>query len=50
MVAIGSSEVMNKMFGQEWTARRLGSTIQADFYCESYDYTEMNLNTLLKCN
>ena len=50
IVAIGSSEAMNKIFGQEWTARRLVSTIQADFYCGSYDYFEMNLNKLLKYN
>ena len=47
---IGLPEAMNKMFRQDWTARRLGSTIQADFYCGSYDYFEMNLNKLLKYN
>ena len=50
IATIGLPEAMNKMFRQEWTARRLGSTIQADFYCGSYDYFEMNLNKLLKYN
>ena len=50
IAVIGLPEAMNSMFKQEWTARRLGTTIQADMYCENYEYFEMNLTKLLRYN
>lgn len=50
IATIGLPDAMKKMFTQEWTARRLGTTIQADLYCENYQYFAMNLNKLLKYN
>ena len=47
---IGLSQANKKMFQEDWTARRLGSTVQADLYCESYDYFKLNLKKLVKYN
>lgn len=50
IATIGLPEAMNQMFRQEWTTRRLGTTIQADLYCENYEYFRMNFNKLLRYN
>ncbi len=50
IATIGLSEATKQMFQQEWTSRRLGSTIQADLYCENYDYFKYNLSKLLNYN
>ncbi len=50
IATIGLSEATKQMFQQEWTSRRLGSTIQADLYCENFEYFKYNLSKLLNYN
>ncbi len=50
IAVIGLPEAMQQMFKQEWTARRLGTTIQSDLYCDNYKYFAMNYYKLLKYN
>lgn len=50
IVPVGMPESVNRMFSQEWTARRVGPTVWADLYCSNYKFFEVILKKLSKYN
>ena len=47
---IGLPQAIQKMFDKEWTARRVGATIDSNVYCDNYKYFSVILNKLLQYN
>lgn len=47
---IGLPEAMEKMFKKEWTARRVGTTINSSAYCDNYPYFNLIFTKLTKYN
>lgn len=46
LVAVGTESAVNKMFNQQWTARRLGASITSDRYCSSMEFFNLILSRL----
>ncbi|MDY6282633.1 MAG: AAA family ATPase [Erysipelotrichaceae bacterium] len=38
LIAVGTEGAVNKMFNQQWTARRIGPSITSDRYCASKEF------------
>lgn len=48
LIAVGTEEAYDKMFQKLQTSRRLGTTIEADAYCENKKYFSVLANNLFK--
>ena len=46
LVAIGTESAVNKMFNQQWTARRIGASITSDRYCSNIEFFNLILSRL----
>lgn len=47
---IGLPDALQKMFSKDWTARRVGNTIDSSVYCENYEYFATILTRLSNYN
>lgn len=47
---IGLPEAIEKMFTKEWTARRVGTTIDSSAYCGNYTYFTVIFSKIMKYN
>lgn len=47
---IGLPEAIEKMFTKEWTARRVGTTIDSSAYCGNYTYFTVIFGKIMKYN